>query len=232
MRVAITASALLVAIGLISQQASAQTLQLPTFSFTTVTTTVMVPDQGAAFLGGINRAAEGRSEFGIPGLPFPGLQSRGIGQNMSSSGMWVTAQVHDFDAMDQALLNTPTDLAGTYPTGLQSISDLPAPRVAPSLRPDAVNLAGNWRPEPKVATPVSNVAVEEADREVRRATRSTEAEDYFARGQQAEADGKPAVARVYYQMASRRATGELKQLVQARLDVVSGRNAALAESAK
>ena len=62
--------------------------------------------------------------------------------------------------------------------------------------------------------------------------RSAEADDYFARGQQAEADGKMAVAKIYYQMAARRATGDLKQQVLARLDAVSGRTSVLAKSAQ
>ena len=144
--------------------------------------------------------------------------------------MSVTATIHDFDAMDQALLAAPTDLTGVYPRGSRSISEVPLPWTLPALQLDPVNLAGNWRPTPAPELPVSKVAVEEANREVRRATRSSEAENYFARGQQAEADGKPSVAKIFYQMAVRRASGELKQQAIARLDVVNGKNAALATS--
>ena len=42
------------------------TVQLPTFSFTTVTTTVSVPDGGTVLLGGIKRLSEGRNEVGVP----------------------------------------------------------------------------------------------------------------------------------------------------------------------
>ena len=203
---------------LLCQSISAQTLQLPTFSFATVTTTVLVPDQGSALLGGINRASDGRNEFGIPGLTFPGLQNRSIGRNVSGSNMSVTATIHDLDEMDQALLGSPSDLASIYPRGSHSISDVPMPWAPPGPRLDPVNLAGNWRQEAAPALPVSKVAVEVADRESQRATRSSEAEDYFARGQQAEADGKPSVAKIFYQMAARRASGALKQQVIARLE--------------
>ena len=81
MRVTVITLAALAFMGPLSYQASAQTVQLPTFSFTTVGTTVMVPDGGAAFLGGIDRAATGRNEFGVPGLAFPGFQSRSVGQD-------------------------------------------------------------------------------------------------------------------------------------------------------
>jgi len=219
---------------LISFEASAQTVQLPTFTFTGISTTVWVPDQGAVFLGGIDRAADGRNEFGVPGLPFPGFQNRGIGQDRSASSFWVTATIHDFDAMDRALLSTPTpeDLTRTF-SGPSGGLGLTAAAIAQrTFRPEPVNLAGNWRPQPDPPPPVSDVAAEEAARATRRAVRAHEADDAFARGQQAEADGKPNVARIYYQMAVRRATGDLKLQAQARLEAISGRNGLVASSSK
>lgn len=44
------------------------TVQLPTFSFTTVSTTVRVPDGGTVLLGGIKRSREVQTEWGIPML--------------------------------------------------------------------------------------------------------------------------------------------------------------------
>ena len=44
------------------------TVQLPTFAFTSVSTTVSVPDGGTILLGGIKRLAEGRTERGVPML--------------------------------------------------------------------------------------------------------------------------------------------------------------------
>ena len=44
------------------------TIQQPTFSFTTVTTTVSVPDGGTVLMGGIKRMQEGRNEYGVPVL--------------------------------------------------------------------------------------------------------------------------------------------------------------------
>ena len=52
--------------------------------------------------------------------------------------------------------------------------------------------------------------------------RGGEAEKFFERGRQAEADGKPNVARIYYQMAVRRASGDLKKQALARLEAVAG----------
>jgi len=208
------------------------TVQLPTFSFASVGTTVMVPDQGSAFLGGINRAADGRSEFGVPGLPFPGFQNRGIGQDRSASNFWVSVTIHDFDAMDQALLSAPsTDgLAATYPNLPRGLSESLAAIGGKNSPRKAAKLAGNWRVEPDPPAAVSDVAAEEASWAARRTARAEEANDSFTRGQQAEAAGKGKIAKIYYQKALRRATGDLKQQVQARLDAVSGRTTALAKN--
>jgi hypothetical protein len=205
-------------------------VQLPTFTFAGVGTTVMVPDRGATFLGGIDRAADGRSEAGIPGIAIPGFQNRGIGLDRSASSFWATVTIHDFDAMDQALLSTPSPdgIARTNPNMSRGLSEMPISVVSQPWQRNAVNLAGNWRVEPD--PPAHDFAVEHADRMARRATRAAEAEDFFERGRQAEADGKPSVAKIYYQMAARRAAGELKEQVLARLEALSGRNAALAKN--
>ena len=58
------------------------TVQLPTFSFTTVSTTVSVPDGGTVLLGGIKRLSEGRNEVGVPllsKLPYVNRLFRNVG---------------------------------------------------------------------------------------------------------------------------------------------------------
>ncbi len=220
-------------ISLVGQWSLAQTLQLPTFTFFSVSTTVSVPDGGGAFLGGIDRAATGRNEFGVPGLPFPGFQSRSIGQDMGASNVWAKVTIHDLDAMDQAILNSPSpnDFSSVSSRGWNNMASFPvAPRAIPSLSPNGVSLAGNWRTEASAAPAGGKVAAEEKDRDAQRATRSTEAESYYARGQKAEADGKPNVAKIYYQMASRRATGDFKRQIEARLDSINGRTSAVAKN--
>ena len=77
---------------------SGVTVQLPTFSFTTVTTTVSVPDGGTVLLGGIKRLSEGRSEYGVPILDkIPYLdrlfKNVGIGRDTSSLMMMVTPRI-------------------------------------------------------------------------------------------------------------------------------------------
>ncbi len=77
---------------------SGTTVQLPTFSFTTVTTTVSVPDGGTVLLGGIKRLSEGRNERGVPLLSKIPYASRlfknvGIGRTTQSLMMMVTPRI-------------------------------------------------------------------------------------------------------------------------------------------
>jgi len=212
----------------------AQSLQLPTYSFTTVATTVSVPDQGAAFLGGISRASDSSSQFGVPmldKLPLLGrpFGNRAIGQSRSSMNMFATATIHDFDAMEAALL-------GSAPSGGVVSSASPAAeaalaRMAPAPTPK--NLAGQWQPKtdpPGATSPLADAATEQARRLALRETRASEAEQYFERARQAEADGKPSVAKIYYQMVVRRSgEGDLKSQALTRLDALGSATGRLAQ---
>ena len=77
---------------------SGTTVQLPTFQFVSVSTTVSVPDGGTVLLGGIKRLNEGRSEFGVPllsKLPYINRLFRnvGIGRETDSLMMMVTPRI-------------------------------------------------------------------------------------------------------------------------------------------
>jgi general secretion pathway protein D len=74
------------------------TVQLPTFAFTSVITTVSVPDGGTVLLGGIKRLREGRNERGVPLLSKVPYISRlfrnvGIGRDAQSLMMMVTPRI-------------------------------------------------------------------------------------------------------------------------------------------
>ncbi|MEC7407252.1 MAG: hypothetical protein VYB72_00455, partial [Planctomycetota bacterium] len=74
------------------------TVQLPTFAFTSVSTTVSVPDGGTILLGGIKRQAEGRVERGIPVLskiPYVSRLVRNVsaGRDSSSLMLMVTPRI-------------------------------------------------------------------------------------------------------------------------------------------
>ena len=73
-------------------------LQLPTFQFTTVTTTVSVPDGGTVLLGGVKRLKEGRNEFGVPmvsKIPYLNrlFKNVGIGREAQSLMLMVTPRI-------------------------------------------------------------------------------------------------------------------------------------------
>ncbi len=77
---------------------SGVTVQLPSFSYVSVTTTVSVPDGGTVLLGGIKRLSEGRNEFGVPILDkIPYLnrlfKNVGVGRETQSLMMMVTPRI-------------------------------------------------------------------------------------------------------------------------------------------
>jgi general secretion pathway protein D len=74
------------------------TVQLPSLSVTTVSTTVSVPDGGTVLLGGIKRLQEGRNERGVPllsKLPYISrlFKNVGIGRTTQSLMMMVTPRI-------------------------------------------------------------------------------------------------------------------------------------------
>jgi general secretion pathway protein D len=74
------------------------TVQQPSYSTTSVTTTVSVPDGGTVLLGGIKRLSEGRNERGVPMLnkiPYVNRLFRnvGIGRESQSLMMMVTPRI-------------------------------------------------------------------------------------------------------------------------------------------
>jgi len=86
-----------------AQNGNASAVQLPTFSYFTAPTTVSVPDRGGTYMGGVKRSASGRIESGAPLLPF---KNRAIGNESSASSISVHAYIHDFEAMDEAILGS------------------------------------------------------------------------------------------------------------------------------
>jgi type II secretory pathway component GspD/PulD (secretin) len=73
-------------------------ITVPTFTVTTVNTTVTVPDGGTVLLGGVKRLNEEREEFGVPVLSkIPALnrlfRNVGIARTTSSLMMMVTPRI-------------------------------------------------------------------------------------------------------------------------------------------
>ena len=96
-----TLACLLVAGLLGGPAAPGAVVQLPTFSHFGVSTTVEVPDSGGGLAGGVDRAASGGNQIGGPLSPFT---NSGIGSQVGRSCTHLLATIHDFEAMDEALL--------------------------------------------------------------------------------------------------------------------------------
>jgi general secretion pathway protein D len=95
--------------GEVEQRSNGTTLQLPEFLFTTVTTTVSVPDGGTVLLGGVKRLREGRNEFGVPILskvPYVNrlFKNVGLGRTTDSLMLMVTPRIIIQEEEEERLL--------------------------------------------------------------------------------------------------------------------------------
>lgn len=175
----------------------ATSVQLPTFNFFTVSTSVEVPDGGEAFLGGTSSSATGSSQRGIPGLGSRPFTNSASGSTGHGGGMSVRATIHDFDAMDKALLGK--DFCTS----------------------NAISESGDRQPSPSVLA--TDSAGGSSLAEIRRqqstadATAAQEVRQLIDQGRAYEAAGKPGLAKIQYRMAAHRATGALQQQALAEL---------------
>jgi hypothetical protein len=205
-------------VGLVAQAAMAQrpgtSVQLPTFSYFGIGTSVSVPDRGSASLGGVSRAQGDLSQFGAPLLPFG---NRSMGSSRGASGAQVSVWIHDFEAMDEALLSQ----SSYYQNYVNSLR----PR-----KPDGwpSNLAGVQGDSGGLPAPsVEDIRRQRAEQQE---VRANEAVTFFERGRKAEQEGKVNVARIYYQMVARRASGDLKDQALARLDALRSGKGSVADT--
>jgi hypothetical protein len=187
------------------------TVQLPTFNFFTVSTTVEVPDSGGEEIGGIGNGAAGRSERGISGLGFRPFNNAAGGAAHSAGNMSVSAEIHDFEAADRQLLgddlNRATDASGKrLPVMLRSIAGA-KPRQRSALATDS---AGGQS--------IGDIRRQQAAED---SASQTEAVRLFDQANELQAAGKTGVAKIYYRMAARRATGNLKERALAALGELS-----------
>ena len=193
--------------------ARAQIVQLPTFEMFSLSTTVSVPDRGSAYLGGVNRASSGSTRHGLPGGGRL-FGNRGIGSSRGSSGVHVRATIIDHQELDRAVLAQ----AAARRNRADRVS-----RVDRRAGYLARNVARNDLRPSSDPPPRSLPSVEQIRRrnELARAEREAEVVFFFEKGQKAEAAGKRNVAKIFYQMAARRAHGALKSRLMARLQVIA-----------
>jgi type II secretory pathway component GspD/PulD (secretin) len=86
------------------------TVQLPTFSTFSVNTSVLAPDRGGTYVGGVSRSFDGSVRRGAPGLgKVPGagrtFGSRGISTGRSTGGVSVHATIVDLKALEPSVEN-------------------------------------------------------------------------------------------------------------------------------
>ncbi len=147
-------------------------VQQPVFEATSVNTTVSVPDRGRIHLGSIGQARESRTTFG------PLRSGTNIGLDRQHTGVSVGVYVHDFEAMDQYLLNQGTT---SSPAGSSHLSGN-AGHAWNQLQARHSGLPSTAQIAPQPAA---------------------KSEKYWRLGQQAEREGKRSVAKLYYRIAGK-----------------------------
>jgi hypothetical protein len=173
------------------------TVQQPVVQVFSVDTVVSVPDRGAAYLGGVSSAAEGRGSYG----PFPA--GSGTGLRRTHTGVDAGVYIHDFEAMDQSLLSRPVGRERD-------------PWVNPNARAAAAfdslreGRFARTRSPGFVDAPVGESRRSTADTRRSRGSGPPQTDNptelagfYFARARDAEQQGKGGVAVLCYRMAAR-----------------------------
>lgn len=84
----------------ITLHAQDRAVQQPVVRQFGVGSSVSVPDRGRALLGGVSRGATSTKRFG-----GPFRSGTNTGREFSNSSVSVSVYIHDFEAMDAALLN-------------------------------------------------------------------------------------------------------------------------------
>jgi hypothetical protein len=189
-------------------QARLGTVQLPTFNFFTVNTTVEVPDSGGGVLGGVGSAASGCNGQGIPGLGSRPFTNVAGGSSRAGGSVSVTAEIHDLEAMDRKLLGEDFDRTADATTAADALA---VRRLPIMLRP----IIG---PKPQAraelaadSTGSSSIADIRRQQAVEDSAAQEEAQRLFEQAAELQSAGKSGVAKVYYQMVAHRATGDLKE---------------------
>ncbi len=200
-----------ICLGLMSSAGSlcAQVVQLPTFQFFGTSTTVSVPDHGTALLGGNTSAFSGSSYRGTPllGPAGPLFNNRGLARGSSSSNIHVTAQIHDFDAMDRALLGG----LSADEFRQQVRNDASYASSSGNVLPSRLTL-GPANPPGRTTTVTSGASYSEQEIAAQ-LKRQQQAAQQLEMGQAMAARGKISLAQSYYRMALNNANGELRTTV-------------------
>ncbi len=189
----------------LASSALGQVVQLPTFNYFTIQTSVLAPDSGRGYLGGARRGAYGRSSRGVPGfrgLPGAGrlFGDRALGAAGGTRAVSVRATIIDHDQWDQAIL-----------AAASAASDGDRATRSEGTGHEAASGSVNK---------LQSLAEIRRQNSARQNARSTEAERLLAQGDEAESEGKYGVARIFYRMAAKKASGALSTKIAARLAAI------------
>lgn len=173
------------------------TVQLPNFSVFGVNTTVLVPDSGPSPLAAQRQARYSRL------LRRPMHPGHAIGAQRGAAAAAATAEIHDPQAADEALLLDARARRANWKRG--STSRFERRRTPPTGRG------------------LQSIADIERQRHADSAAAHREALALAAKARRAAADGKPGVAGIYYNMALKKAAGPLEQDIRREARLLSQR---------
>ncbi|MCC6511245.1 MAG: hypothetical protein IT423_19240 [Pirellulaceae bacterium] len=183
--------------------AQAQVVQLPSVGSFGVSTTVSVPDQGTAAIGGTGFSRGSRATDGFG----PALRRGGTSQ-LSSSSMSMTATVIDLAAMDEAILDAPAGSSATANFAPRSHGKAIVNTLSPQFyaRQTGQSFAEPPRNPNDWAMAMGASGNAQVDMAANVVGDGSDVRYYMHRAAEAQHHGRLAAARVYYQMAVERLT--------------------------
>jgi hypothetical protein len=169
-----------------------QVVQLPTYRTFGANTSVVVPDRGSVYLGGVARARSASSEFGVPLTPF---RNRSLGSDLSVARSSVSVTIHDFAAMEedlqrQALARQQDDPNRQWDRRLVGPHDAVQSRIGEATQRPAVPPA-QFVPSDRAKQLLAQAAAIRERRQQAEAARARQAADLLRQGHEAEAAGHP-----------------------------------------
>lgn len=187
---------------LLTATARGQVVQLPSMHTFSMSTSVLVPDSGRAYLAGINRSSHWMKSRG-PGWGPLG-RSAGRGGGMVATGGTITATIIDNSELDELVLEEARAIRAEK--GIQ----LPREEV------DRIKPPCDSAPRSVAAIKRELAAEDEAA--------EAEAERDFEKALAYERAGEGALARNYYRVAARKSKGEVKQKSLQRLAALAAKS--------
>ena len=187
---------LLILATVLTVQATAQTIQLPSIHEFSTDTTVVVPDRGNSWVAGSKRAASGTNRIG--GIPA----QRAGGVERQASGAAVAAQIHDPAEADQALLK--------QAQAQRAMMRAQQPSTPNRAKTDDLAMKPN---DPGL----QSIADIQCQRARQAAADQRESQALLAKARQARVEGKTSLATHYYRSASLQADRSTRQTINAEI---------------